>query len=237
MVHYLPSTKKDVAASPKARCIRGVVFDMDGTLTTPMNEHLLMMRRDINVPDGMRTLEYVDTCLKGEAREKAHRRIIEIETDAMINMELSPGLVELMQFLCDNDIPTAVITRNARLAVDHFIKKVIPRQPHEHKKLFMFDPILDRSFKPTKPSPDSLLHISRVWGIPPEQLMMVGDHGDDLLCGLRAGSVTALLRYPDNCVFESKAHIVVDRISELVAQLSNGFDADMSITGDDDVGV
>ncbi|KAJ2807515.1 hypothetical protein H4R20_001257 [Coemansia guatemalensis] len=237
MIRYLPSTKKDVAANPKARCIRGVVFDMDGTLTTSMTEHLVMMRRVINVPDGMRTLEYVDTCLEGEEREEAHRRIIEIETDAMAHMELSPGLVELMEFLYDNDIRTAVITRNSRLAVDHLLNNVISKQPHKHKGLFKFDPILDRSFKPTKPSPDSLLHVSRVWGIPPEQLMMVGDHGDDLLCGVRAGSISALLRYPDNRVFESKAHVVVDRISELVEHLSNGFDVDMSITGDDDVGV
>ncbi|KAJ2351602.1 hypothetical protein GGF43_003985, partial [Coemansia sp. RSA 2618] len=182
MVYYSPSTKESALADPAALRIRGVVFDMDGTLTTPINEYLLQMRQDLNVPEELSTLEYVDTHLEGEAHKRAHERILEIETEAMASMELSPGLVDLLQFLQNNGICIGVITRNNRLAVDHFMNNVVSRQPHEHKGLFSFDPVLDRSFRPTKPSPDSLLHISQQWGIPPKQLMMVGDHGDDLLC-------------------------------------------------------
>ncbi|KAJ2308254.1 hypothetical protein IWW52_003854 [Coemansia sp. RSA 2704] len=206
---------------------------MDGTLTTPINEYLKQMRREIKVPDGMGTLEYVDSCLEGEAREQAHRRILEIETEAMEHMELSPGLMELLQFLQDNGVRTGVITRNNKLAVDHLINNVVSRQPQEHKGLFAFDPVLDRSFKPTKPSPDSLLYISRLWGIPPEALMMVGDHGDDLLCGVRAGSVAALLRYDDNRHFELQAHVAVDRIDQLVECLTLGFEASSAIADRD----
>ncbi|KAJ2631958.1 hypothetical protein H4R22_001618 [Coemansia sp. RSA 1290] len=223
MPSYLPSTKESVLSDPSAMRIRGVVFDMDGTLTTPINEYLQQMRRDINVPEGMDTLGYVDTCLEGEAREQAHRRILEIETAAMASMELSPGLIDLLRFLQDNGIRTGVITRNNRMAVDHFINNVVGRQLQEHKGLFSFDPILDRSFRPIKPSPDGLLHISQQWGIPPQQLMMVGDHGDDLLCGIRAGSIACLLRYQDNCRFEGLSHLVVDRIDELIQHLSSGF--------------
>ncbi|KAJ2477198.1 hypothetical protein IWW56_004480 [Coemansia sp. RSA 2131] len=229
MVYYSPSTKESVLTDSTALRIRGVVFDMDGTLTTPINEHLKQMRVEIKVPDEMRIIEYVDSCLEGEAHEKAHQRIVEIETEAMASMELSPGLVNLLQFLQNNDICIGVITRNNRKAVDHFINNVAGRQPQEHKGLFSFDPLLDRSFKPSKPSPDSLLHISQQWNIPPEQLMMVGDHGDDLLCGVRAGSVAALLRYDDNRHFESYAHVVVDRIDGLVECLASGFEANMSI--------
>ncbi|KAJ2163113.1 hypothetical protein GGF46_000042 [Coemansia sp. RSA 552] len=236
MTRYQPSTKASVAASPDALRIRGVVFDMDGTLTTPITKYLTSMRREVNVPDGMRTLEYLDT-LEGEAYERAHRRIIEIETEAMIQMELSPGLVDLLRFLQDNAVRIAIITRNNKLALDHFINNVVTRQLPEHQGLFAFDPVIDRSFIPTKPAPDSLLHISRAWGIPPEQLMMVGDHGDDLLCGVRAGSISALLRYSDNREFEPKAHIVVDRIDGLIRPLADGFEASAEVTGDDNVGV
>ncbi|KAJ1736227.1 hypothetical protein LPJ61_000011 [Coemansia biformis] len=237
MVFYASSTKEAVAADPAALRIRGVVFDMDGTLTIPITAHLEQMRREINVPDGVRVLDYVDTCLDAEKREWAHRRIVEIEDEAMVDMELSPGLVELLQFLHDNEIRTAIITRNNRRALDHFVDKVVARQAAEHQALFSFDPLIDRSFVPTKPAPDSLLSISRAWGIEPAQLMMVGDHGDDLLCGVRAGSISALLRYNSSGCFESKAHVVVDRIDELASRLASGFEADMAITGDDDVGV
>ncbi|KAJ2458230.1 hypothetical protein GGF42_002200 [Coemansia sp. RSA 2424] len=235
MARYSPSTKEAMAADPSALRIRGVIFDMDGTLATPIKEHLVKMRSDIGVPNGIRTLEYVETCLHGRARELAERRIIEIETDAMAHMRLSPGLVELLEFLYKNSMPIAIITRNNINSVKHFLDNVVAKQPEEQLPIFAFDPVIDRSFKPTKPHPAGLLHISRVWDIPPQQLLMVGDHLDDLLCGLRAGSVSALLRYGDSSEFEAHAHIVVDRIDELVDKLTSGFDADMSIPGHDDV--
>ncbi|KAJ2778757.1 hypothetical protein H4R18_004412 [Coemansia javaensis] len=237
MVYYAPSTREAAAADPAARRIRGVVFDMDGTLTVPITEYLRQMRRELQVPDGVRILDYIDMRLEGERRAWAHRRVLEIEAEAMQGMELSPGLVALLQFLHANDVRTAIITRNNRAALDHFVNNVVARQPPEHRPFFSFDPLLDRSFAPTKPAPDGLLHISRQWGIAPEHLMMVGDHGDDLLCGIRAGSVAALLRYSDNRAFEPKAHVVVDRIDGLVAVLAAGFEADMAIDGDDTVGV
>ncbi|KAJ2689907.1 hypothetical protein IWW39_001131 [Coemansia spiralis] len=237
MVRYAPSTKEALVADPSALRIRGVVFDMDGTLATPMKEHLMKMRSDIGVPNGIRTLEYVETCLHGRARELAEKRIVDIETEAMANMRLSPGLVELLSFLHAHDIPIAIITRNNINSVNHFINNVVAKQPQEQMKLFAFNPVIDRSFKPTKPHPAAILRISRAWDIPPQQLLMVGDHLDDLLCGLRAGSVSALLRYSDNSEFEAHAHIVVDRIDELVAKLTAGFDADMTISGLDNASV
>ncbi|KAJ2899332.1 hypothetical protein GGI21_004811 [Coemansia aciculifera] len=193
------------------------------------------MRTEIGVPNGIRTLEYVETCLHERVREQAERRIVEIETEAMASMKLSPGLVELLEFLHTHAIPIAIITRNSATSAKHFIDRVVAKQPEEQLKFFAFDPVIDRSFKPTKPHPAALFHISQAWGIPPQQLLMVGDHLDDLLCGLRAGSVSALLRYDDGSGFETHAHIVVDRIDELVGKLANGFDADMEISGHEDV--
>ncbi|KAI8323100.1 HAD-like protein [Martensiomyces pterosporus] len=237
MVHYESSTKAAAAASPLALRIRGVVFDMDGTLVTPMNEYLKQMRRELGIPNGIGTLAYVETHMHGEIRERAERRIMEIEADALAHMELSPGLVDLLRFLKEQELPTAIITRNNMASVNHFLDNVVGREPEETRRLFTFSPVIDRHFKPTKPHPHSLLHISKTWGIPAEQLLMVGDHADDLACGIRAGSVSALLRYPTNTKFESMAHITVDRIDELVGKLSAGFEADMTISGEVDPSV
>ncbi|KAJ2708108.1 hypothetical protein FB645_000217 [Coemansia sp. IMI 203386] len=236
MVRYAPSTKAAVASDPHSLRIRGVVFDMDGTLATPMTEHLVNLHIELGVPRGMGILEYVDGVLQGAEREKASKRILEVETDAMANMQLSPGLIELLQFLHDNSLPIAIITRNNGMAAQHFLQQVVTRQPEDQWKLFGFDPVIDRSFKPTKPHPQSLLHISEKWGIPPQELLMVGDHLDDLLCGVRAGSVSALLRYSYNGAFECKAHISVDRIDKIIDSLADGFDADMTIDDKTDMG-
>ncbi|KAJ1902028.1 hypothetical protein LPJ66_000352 [Kickxella alabastrina] len=235
MVFYASSTKAAAATNPSALRIRGVVFDMDGTLATPMTEHLVQLHKELGVPSKMGILEYVDECLEGAARVLAEQRILEVETEAMGSMELSPGLVELLQFLHDNEIPIAIITRNNEKAADHFLRQVVTRQPEEQWKLFAFNPVLDRSFVPTKPQPHALLHISQTWGISPHELMMVGDHLDDLLCGVRAGSVSALLRYSYNRVFEDKAHISMDQIDGLIEKLAGGFEADMTITGDSEL--
>ncbi|KAJ2510765.1 hypothetical protein H4217_007706 [Coemansia sp. RSA 1939] len=233
MTHYSPSTKDAATADPTALRIRGVVFDMDGTLTSPINEYLKKMRNVLKVPPGYGTLEYVEEFLQGEEYDQAHRTLVEIETEALESMRLSDGLVDLLRFLHENAIPIAIITRNNRLAVEHFLNTVVGRLPEEEQRLFAFDPAIDRAFKPAKPAPEAMLHISQRWKVPPEQLLMVGDHGDDLLCGLRAGSVVALLRYACNTEFESIAHIVVDRIDGLVSVLEHGFDAGMALAAKD----
>ncbi|KAJ2725494.1 hypothetical protein GGI07_001250 [Coemansia sp. Benny D115] len=240
MVHYASSTKSSIAAlsngSSQPLRIRGVVFDMDGTLASPITEHLVRLSRELGVPKNMGILEYVDTYLKGEQRIQAENRIVEVESEAMATMELSPGLVELLQYLHDNEMPIGIITRNNAMAAQHFLQQVVRRQPKEQWELFNFNPVIDRTFKPVKPEPHSFLHISKLWGIPPQELMMVGDHLDDLLCGVRAGGVSALLRYEHNGIYEHKAHISVDRIDDLITKLDNGFDADMSISGNSELG-
>ncbi|ORX68212.1 HAD-like protein [Linderina pennispora] len=198
MVHYSSSVNGTAA---DARRIRGVVFDMDGTLVTPMNGYLQQMRRELSIPNGHGIVAYVEALSK----------------EALAHMQLSPGLVDLLRFLKASNLPVAIITRNSLASVEHFLGDVVDRSvPVSERSLFAFHPIIDRSFKPTKPSPDSLLHVARAWGVEPSELMMVGDHVDDLLCGSQAGAVAALLRYEGNGQFASAAHVVVDRIDELL---------------------
>ncbi|KAJ1958388.1 hypothetical protein EC988_000335 [Linderina pennispora] len=225
MVHYSSSVNGTAA---DARRIRGVVFDMDGTLVTPMNGYLQQMRRELSIPNGHGIVAYVEAFMHGEQQQKAHQRIHEIEQEALAHMQLSPGLVDLLGFLKASNLPVAIITRNSLASVEHFLGDVVDRSvPVSERPLFAFHPIIDRSFKPTKPSPDSLLHVARAWGVEPSELMMVGDHVDDLLCGSQAGAVAVLLRYEGNEQFASAAHVVVDRIDELVGKLRDGFDVDM----------
>ncbi|KAJ1951589.1 hypothetical protein FBU59_000064 [Linderina macrospora] len=229
MQHYNSSVTESAA---DARRIRGVVFDMDGTLVTPMNTYLQQMRRELSIPNGHGIVAYVEEYMHGDQRQAALRRIHEIEQEALAHMQLSPGLIDLLRFLKDSNLPAAIITRNSMASVEHFLGEVVDRSVHaSERSLFAFHPIIDRGFKPTKPSPASLLAVANEWGVEPSELMMVGDHVDDLLCGSRAGALAVLLRYQGNEKFAGAAHIVVDRIDELVGKLRDGFDVDLEAVG------
>ena len=59
----------------------------------------------------------------------------------------------------------------------------------------VFSPIITREFRPPKPDPAGILHISKSWGLEDGggRLIMVGDSVDDITAGRRAGSATVLL--------------------------------------------
>ncbi|KAJ9505202.1 hypothetical protein QJQ45_011230 [Haematococcus lacustris] len=105
-------------------------------------------------------------------------------------MQIMPGVQELCA-LCDAaGIPRGLITRNVSTSVEHL-----------HGQLAglglasPFQPAISReSSFAYKPSPEALLHMATVWGVPATQLLMVGDSvKDDIVSGNRAGALTALL--------------------------------------------
>jgi len=56
-----------------------------------------------------------------------------------------------------------------------------------------FDIIITReSGLPIKPSPVPVFHICSQWGLRPENVIVVGDHEDDVKCGLSAGAQAIL---------------------------------------------
>ena len=48
--------------------------------------------------------------------------------------------------------------------------------------------ILTRDFKPPKPDPAPVLHITQQWGFDCTNVMVVGDHRQDMECGRKAGA-------------------------------------------------
>ena len=53
--------------------------------------------------------------------------------------------------------------------------------------------ILTREFQPVKPHPAAVLHIASKWNINPQNMMMIGDDKQDILCGSSAG--TSMLHF------------------------------------------
>jgi len=227
------TTSTRTAATPPTtngkRKIRGLIFDMDGTLTIPNLDFNEMMRRL-----GCKTnniLKEVDG-FDEERRKKSYQIIAEMEGEALKTMKAMPGAVKLAKLLDDLNVPRGLVTRNVKTSVDHF-HNVAWKDGETDTLMKAFHPVCSREFTPYKPAPDSLLHICKEWGVDPSEVMMVGDSPkDDVVAGNRAGCVTVLIEVEDTnrsydiakLEGEQVPHFIVPRIEEISYLLEYHFE-------------
>ncbi|GMH18767.1 hypothetical protein Nepgr_020608 [Nepenthes gracilis] len=213
----------------KAR-IRGVVFDMDGTLTVPVIDFKSMYKAVLGEekyfavtssnPAGVDILQHIENWSPPE-QQKANEIIIDFERRGLERLQIMPGALELCGFLEKKNIRRGLITRNMKAAVDLF-----------HQRFGMtFYPALSREFRPYKPDPAPLLHICSTWKVLPNEVIMIGDSlKDDVACGKRAGAFTCLLdetgRYdsPEFASVDLKPDFKVSSLSEVSSLLDSNFD-------------
>ncbi|XP_073106237.1 haloacid dehalogenase-like hydrolase domain-containing protein At2g33255 isoform X5 [Elaeis guineensis] len=159
--------------------LRGVVFDMDGTLTVPVIDFAAMYRavlgdeglaaaRAASPSGSVDVLHHIEKWAPPE-QQKAYEIITHFERQGLDRLQIMPGATELCEYLDSKKIRRGLITRNIKAAVDLF-----------HQRFGMkFIPALSREFRPYKPDPAPLLHICSTWGIPPSEVMMIGDSPRD----------------------------------------------------------
>jgi len=140
--------------------------------------------------------------LSPEGQQKCKEIFNEIEQKSLDDMLLAYGGVELLKYLKDNDIKRAVLTRNREKNVYHMrdlylseMKKTFGVE--EEEGMMLFDTIVARDTKAhesateplkSKPNPAGILHICKVWGCDPKDVIMVGDNeNDDIMAANRAG--------------------------------------------------
>ncbi|KAL5208415.1 hypothetical protein ABZP36_032850 [Zizania latifolia] len=211
--------------------LRGVVFDMDGTLTVPVIDFPAMYREVLGgdaayaaarVAGGgsVDILRCIESWAPDEQR-RAYEVIARFEQEGLDRLQIMPGASELCGFLDAKQIRRGLITRNVKSAVDSF-----------HQRFgMMFSPALSREFRPYKPDPAPLLHICSTWNTPPNEVIMVGDSlKDDVVCGKRAGAFTCLLdeteQYGphDSLPEDVRPDFTVSSLSELFSVLEEHFD-------------
>mmetsp|Transcript_6461 Transcript_6461/g.19600 ORF Transcript_6461/g.19600 Transcript_6461/m.19600 type:complete len:250 (+) Transcript_6461:139-888(+) len=172
----------NAAAAPVAeqeQKLAGIIFDLDGCLTKQGAIDFKEMRRRARIPHKADILGHIASLPLPEGRE-AMRAVMEVEAEGISRMEARDGLDELFDLLDGLKMRRALLTRNTHHALEHFRKLSGKR----------FDEALDRTFEPPKPSPAALIEICRRWEVDPRDVVMVGDHSDDIECGRRAGSRT-----------------------------------------------
>ncbi|GLI69755.1 hypothetical protein VaNZ11_014435, partial [Volvox africanus] len=223
-LRVLQTSATNMATSGKP-IARGVVFDMDGTLLKPVIDFAEMRRRVGVLPEQGDILDVINRWPEVE-RARAYASIAEIEEQALRDMALMPGALELCGFLDQRGLPRGLITRNVRRSVQYF---------HDFMGLVPFKPAITRECEfPYKPSPAALQHIATTWGVETSQVLMVGDSvRDDVVSGNRAGAITVLLdcssegpssalrSSPESFKGDQRPHHVVGSLTELQELLEN----------------
>merc|ERR1719377_418986 len=109
----------------RLRALRGVIFDMDGTLTVPVMD-FGDMRRHVAAALGVEKLEGdLLHALHSEGRwepsnlQAAWGALDEFEVEHLDKMQLQPGVAEVCRWLDSEGIPRGLLTRNVMKSVEH----------------------------------------------------------------------------------------------------------------------
>ncbi len=184
--------------------IRGVIFDMDGTITEPYIE-FDKIREEVGVFN-QDLIDYMKTAPPSEL-ERLRRILARYEEDGVTHATLNRGARELLDFLAANQIPTALLTRNSRRSLDGVCAKLNLR----------FDISFSREEGPHKPAPEPIWEIAKRWGMKPSEVLVVGDYKWDLICARNAGAPCAILTNGNGVGdWAAGADYVVHELTELI---------------------
>ena len=184
--------------------IKGVIFDMDGTITAPYFD-FAKIKAAAGIGD-VDMLDYLRSAT-GKEYERIHGLLMKFEEDGVAAARLNRGARTLLNALAKRKIPTALLTRNSRKSVDGVCAKL---------KL-KFDVTVTREDGPHKPDPEPIWRIAKRWGLKRSDLLMVGDYKWDVQCARNAGIRCAVLINGEPMPEWAKdADVIIKRLSELI---------------------
>jgi len=179
--------------------VKAVIFDMDGTVTdSPLDFDRI--RADCGIPAGRSVLEHLATLPKAE-RRRAEAVLAEHERRAAAEC-----VREAIETLRARGLKTALLTRNSAQSV----RTVLERFGLE------FDCCLSREDAEPKPSPEAVLQIAQRFGVPPQEVLMVGDYVFDVQAGRAAGARTVFVRNAKVPVPPAEADYAIGDLRELL---------------------
>jgi len=186
--------------------VKAVIFDLDGTLTQPMLDFDLI-RSEMQL--GSRSIGILEAMeqMNADERQRAQAVLDRHEQLAAIHSTLNDGVHDLFAYLRQAKIAIGLLTRNTRQNAMHVA------QQHD----LVFDAIVDRSDGPVKPDGFGVLKLCEVFGVTPDETLVVGDFLHDLVSARHAGAPAVLMRtHPRASEFDHHADFTIDRLAELI---------------------
>jgi HAD superfamily hydrolase (TIGR01509 family) len=183
---------------------RGIIFDLDGTLVDSRLDFSVLCQR-LGWPAGTPILEHLASVTDPVQVAVAQQIIEQFELEGAASARWMPGAEALLNQLRQQQIPTAILTRNIKSATDLCIKNLN----------ISVDIVLTRHDCAPKPDPAGLLHIADHWQLDCKELLFVGDYLFDLQTAARAGMPSCLYRTATNSHFTKLADFVIDHFAEL----------------------
>ena len=190
--------------------INCILFDMDGTLTKPMLD-FNAMKAEMDVPDGISILEYIETVDNPTKPRELHAILDKHEFEAAENTVSNTGYQKLMEFLSSRDYKIGVLTRNSRKSPIITLKSLG----------FLHEILISREDSPYKPKPDAVLKALKALNAQPDETLVIGDFKYDIIAGKKAGCFTCFItnnRQEYDC---DNADFVIDTLDELSVILKN----------------
>ena len=184
--------------NPAPAPIRGIIFDLDGTLY-PMRWYFKPLMFVRVLPCAMRLPRFLevretyagvdfgsgDRLLAALSEEFAGReKLTSAEARTWIDRTFYPAFVAVMRFFRNSrpGLSELILTlrdRGIRLAVLSDYGRVAQRLENLHISPSLFDPVAScEEAGALKPNMRPFLEISRQWGIPPPHIVVVGDRPD-----------------------------------------------------------
>lgn len=164
----------------RLRQIKGVIFDLDGTLMHSLLD-FNYLRKATGCPENLDILAYINS-LDHQSQLNANKIVKDHEIEDAKQAKWIEGAHILVQHLSSLGLPVAIVTRNCREAVLHKL----------HGNTEYFDPVVTREDAPAKPDPEALLMIAKNWQIDVSCLAYIGDYLYDVQAANRAGMLSCL---------------------------------------------
>jgi HAD superfamily hydrolase (TIGR01509 family) len=191
--------------------IRGVIFDLDGTLFDGDYDWPAIKRRlGVARADGT-ILEHLDA-LPPDQRQGKERLLREFEEHATKNGRLKPGAAQMLGDLRARGLKLALVTNNHLECVEQIVSRY----------MLSFDLVQTRESGLYKPSGAALLRAAHELGIDPEELVAVGDNELDNRAAHDAGMAVVIIINPKVEMFRGRCdHALrdLDELRELLGRL------------------
>ena len=183
--------------------IDAVIFDLDGTVVEQRLD-FDAIRAEMGITGGEPILESLEK-MSPDGRRQADAVLARHEQDAARRASLAQGAQGLFEYLAEQGIPVAILTRNARRSVETVLRRFGLK----------VDCIVAREDATPKPHPDGVLTIARKLGVAPARCLVVGDFQFDVEAGRAAGARTVLVQRPGAASCPVKPDHVVASLDEL----------------------